>query len=338
MVFYSIGIYKILDLWITLKHNPRSELFYTSKVLYNYATKCIIFYINIITKKGRGELEMLKNTLKKIVSISLVIATMAAFAACGNKQNVSTDGAKDKAQSVAMEKIKKNGKLVLGTSADYPPYEFHKSINGKDEIVGFDVEIAKQIAKDLGVQLEIKDMKFDGLLAALDQGNIDIIVAGMNPTEERKKNVDFSNVYYTSAQSIIVRAADKDKIKSVDDLKGKKVGVQKGAIQEDIAKKQVSGAQAVALPKISDLVLSLKNNRVDAVIVELPVATSNANANKDLFITDIKVKTEVEGSAAAVKKGSTDLVESVNKTIDKLTKDKSIDKFVTDANNLVETK
>ena len=279
---------------------------------------------------------MLKNTLKKIIAVSLVAGTMFTFAACGNSQDSSKGDSQDKSQSAAMQKIKKSGKLVIGTSADYPPYEFHKSTSGKDEIVGFDVEIAKQIAKDLGVQLEIKDMKFDGLLAALDQGNVDIIVAGMNPTEERKKNVDFSKVYYTAVQSVIVRATDKDKIKSTNDLTGKKVGVQKGTTQEEIAKNQVSGAQAVALPKISDLVLSLKNNRVDAVIVELPVATSNVNANKDLLITDINVKNEVEGSAVAVKKGSTDLAESVNKTIDRLTKDKSIDKYVTDATNLVE--
>ncbi|MBV7274754.1 ABC transporter substrate-binding protein [Clostridium thailandense] len=279
---------------------------------------------------------MLKNTLKKIVGVSLMMTTIIAFTACGNKQNSSTDNAQDKSQSAAMQKIKKSGKLVIGTSADYPPYEFHKSVDGKDEIVGFDIEVGKQIAKDLGVQLEIKDMKFDGLLAALDQGNVDIIVAGMNPTEERKKSVDFSNVYYTAVQSVILRTSDKDKIKSIDDLKGKKVAVQKGATQEEIAKKQMPNSQAIALPKISDLILSLKNNRADAVIVELPVATSNVNSNKDLFISDIKVQNEVEGSAVAVKKGSTDLVQSINKTIDRLTKDKSIDKYVTDATNSVE--
>lgn len=280
---------------------------------------------------------MLKKNLKKLIAMSLVVGSMLTFAACGSKNTAATT-ANGNSQSQAMERIKKNGKLVLGTSADYPPYEFHKSINGKDEIVGFDVEIAKEIAKDLGVKLEVKDMKFDGLLAALDQGNVDLVVAGMNPTEERKKNVDFSNVYYTAVQTMIVRAEDKDKIKTPDDLKGKKVGVQKGAIQEKIAKEQVSGAQAVALGKISDLVLALKNNRVDAVIVELPVATANVDANKDLFLTNIKLKTDVEGSAAAVKKGSGDLVKSINGTLDKLNKDKSIDKFVTDANNLVDAK
>ncbi|MCT8975424.1 ABC transporter substrate-binding protein [Clostridium sp. CX1] len=278
---------------------------------------------------------MLKKSLKKFIAMSLVVGSMVTFAACGS-QSTSTSGSGDKSQSASMERIKKNGKLVLGTSADYPPYEFHKSINGKDEIVGFDIEVAKEIAKDLGVKLEVKDMKFDGLLAALDQGNVDIVVAGMTPTPEREKNVDFSNVYYQAVQTIVVRASDKDKIKSTDDLKGKKIGVQKGAIQEQIAQKQVSGAQPVALGKISDLMLALKSNRVDAVIVELPVATSNVNANKDLVISDIKLQTEEAGSAAAFKKGSSDLVKEVNKTLDRLKAEKSVDKFVTDANNLVE--
>ncbi|WML36714.1 ABC transporter substrate-binding protein [Clostridium sp. OS1-26] len=277
---------------------------------------------------------MLKGSLKKIIAVSLVVGSMFTFAACGSNQNTSNSGT----QSQTMERIKKNGKLVLGTSADYPPYEFHKAANGKDEIVGFDVEVAKQIAKDMGVQLEIKDMKFDGLLAALDQGNVDIVVAGMTPTEERKKNVDFSKVYYTAVQTVIVKASDKDKIKSIDDLKGKKVGVQKGAIQEEIAKKQMPNSEAVALGKISDLVLALKNNRVDAVIVELPVATSNVNANKDLVISNIKLQTEESGSAVAIKKGSADVVSAIDKTLDKLVQDKSIDKYVTDATNSVEAK
>ncbi|MBV7276961.1 transporter substrate-binding domain-containing protein [Clostridium sp. PL3] len=282
---------------------------------------------------------MLKGSLKKLLSISLIVGTMLTLGACGNKQEASNSGSQDKAQSQTMQKILKNKKLVLGTSADYPPYEFHKSVNGKDEIVGFDIEIAKQIAKDMGVELEIKDMKFDGLLAALDQGNIDIIVSGMTPTEERKKNVDFSNIYYKAVQTVVIRTADKDKFKSIADLKGKRVGVQKGAIQEEIAKKQMPDSQAVALGKISDLVMALQNNRVDAAIIESPVATSNANANKDIMISqDVKLTTDDAGAAVAIKKGSQDVVDAVNKTLDKLVKDKSIDKFVTDATNSVEAK
>lgn len=281
---------------------------------------------------------MLKGSLKKLIAVTLIVGSMFTLGACGNKQEAAGGGSQEKTQSQTMQKIMKNKKLVLGTSADYPPYEFHKSVNGKDEIVGFDIEIAKQIAKDMGVELEIKDMKFDGLLAALDQGNIDIIVSGMSPTAERKKNVDFSNIYYTSLQTLVVRTADKDKFKSIADLKGKKVGVQKGAIQEDIAKKQMPDSPSVALGKISDIVLALKNNRVDAAIIELPVATSNVNANKDIAISDIKIKIDDEGVAIAMKKGNKDVVDSVNKTLDKLVKDKSIEKFVTEATNAVEAK
>lgn len=280
---------------------------------------------------------MLKGSLKKAISIVLVIGTMFTFAACGSKNNASNGGS-NSSQSEEMQKIKKSGKLVLGTSADFPPYEFHKSVNGTDQIVGFDIEIAKQIAKDLGVQLEIKDMKFDGLIAALDEGNVDMVISGMTPTEERKKKVDFSDIYYRSAQDIIVRASDKDKVKSTNDLNGKKIGVQKGAIQEQIAQKQVSGAQPMALGTIPDIILALKSNRVDAAIVEAAVANANVSANKDLAVADIKLKTDEDGSAIAMKKGSTDLVKAVNKTLSKLKANKSIDKFVVDATNSVDLK
>lgn len=89
----------------------------------------------------------------------------------------------------ALEAVKEKGKIVVGTSADYPPYEFHKEIDGVDTFVGFDIAISQKIADDLGVELEIVDMKFDGLLAALTGGKIDFIAAGMNPSDERKKRL-----------------------------------------------------------------------------------------------------------------------------------------------------
>jgi ABC-type amino acid transport substrate-binding protein len=123
-----------------------------------------------------------------IISFILVMALL--FTACGKK--VSTDVEENGDQlpvgtdineppaddeSPKIKEIKQAGKIVLGTSADYPPYEFHKEIDGKDTIVGFDIEIAKAIAKDLGVELEIKDMDFDGLLLALNAGKVDFVIA-----------------------------------------------------------------------------------------------------------------------------------------------------------------
>lgn len=285
-------------------------------------------------------------SIKKLTAFMLVASSLFAFTACGTKSTTSTPAETPattetpaeagEQMSAVMKRIKESGKLILGTSADYPPYEFHKSINGKDEIVGFDIEVAREIAKDLGVTLEVKDMKFDGLLAALDQGVIDLVVAGMSPTPERAKSVDFSDIYYQSKQMLVVRAEDKDVITSKDAMNGKTIGVQKGAIQEAIAADQFSTSTPMALGKISDLVLALKSKRVDAAIIEYPVALANVNANPDLFMTAIEIPMESEGTAAAMKKGNPDFVESVNKTLDRLISEKLIEQFVADANALVE--
>lgn len=285
-------------------------------------------------------------SIKKLTAFLLVASSLIAFTACGTKAPTSTPvetpattetpAEAGEEMSAVMKRVKESGKLILGTSADYPPYEFHKSINGKDEIVGFDIEVAREIAKDLGVTLEIKDMKFDGLLAALDQGVIDLVVAGMSPTPKRAKSVDFSDIYYQSKQMLVVKAEDKDIITSKDAMNGKTIGVQKGAIQETIAAEQFATATPMALGKISDLVLALKSKRVDAAIIEYPVALANTNANPDLFMTAIEIPMESEGTAAAMKKGNPDFVESVNKTLERLISEKLIEQFVADANALVE--
>lgn len=283
---------------------------------------------------------------KKTLTLFLVIASLMVFTACTNNQT-AVDGPADSTTSTPVEEtapvvltpleaIKEKGTLILGTSADYPPYEFHASINGKDEIVGFDVEIGKEIAKDLGVELVIKDMKFDGLLAALDQGNIDIVIAGMSPTPERAQNVDFSQIYYQSKQTIVVRAEDKDLLISAESLVGKKIGVQKGAIQETIASEQFPGASPVALGKITDLILSLNSGRIDAAIIEYPVAKSGVNANPGLFITDISIEMEDNGTAIALKKNSGDYLDAVNKTLQRILDENLVEKFVSDATLLSE--
>jgi polar amino acid transport system substrate-binding protein len=289
---------------------------------------------------------MKNNGTKKTIALILTAASLFAFTACGSKATATTPAGvetptdattpAEAEMSSTMKRIKDSGVLVLGTSADYPPYEFHKSINGKDEIVGFDISIAKEIAKDLGVTLEIKDMKFEGLLAALDQGVIDIVVAGMSPTAERAKNVDFSEIYYQSMQTLVIRAADKDLITTKDAMTGKSIGVQKAAIQETIAAEQFPNATAVALTKISDLVLSLKSNRIDAAIIEYPVAMANIAKNPDLFMTTVEIPMESNGTASAMKKGSADLVEAVNKTLERLISEKLIEQFVAEATTLLE--
>ena len=277
----------------------------------------------------------MKNNVKKIISIMLILAMLLAFAGCGAKPAGVVTTTEEQKAATKIEQIKAKGKLILGTSADYPPYEFHKAINGKDEIVGFDIEIAKAIAKDLGVELEIKDMKFDGLLAALVVDDIDIIIAGMVPKEERKKSVDFSIQYYQAEQNVLVRAEDAEEITSIEALKGLKVGAQKSSVQEDLANEKTEAAEVKSLSKITDLVLELQNGKIDAVVLVGPVANAYAKQNPKLAVSGISLGAE-EGVAVAVNKGTPDLLEAINKSLDTMVKTGTIDKFIEEATLLSE--
>ncbi len=217
--------------------------------------------------------------------------------------------------------------IVVGLSADFAPYEFHKNINGQDQIVGSDVELAKRIAANMGAQLQIQDIPFDSLLPALSSGRIDMIISGMTPTADRRKNVDFSDSYYVSRQVIMTRAADKDKYATFDSLKGIAIGVQKGSIQEGIAK-DIQGAKLTSVDKISDVVLQLQSGRVDAAVMEGPVADGQVANHSDLAITAAQIPNSDTEMAIAVKKGNTALLNQINGTLAELKKTDAVAKFV----------
>lgn len=268
---------------------------------------------------------MKKGLVKKIITCIAIGALAISIVGCGKESKQAT-----------VDSIKQNGKLVIGLSADYPPYEFHKEINGKDEIIGMDISIAEDIAKDLGVKLEIKDIDFDGLLVALQSNKIDMVISGMTPNDERKENADFSDIYYTAKHGFIMREGEEGSIKSFDDLKDKKIGVQKGTIQEKLVKENLPNNEIKALAKISDLILDLKNNKVDAILVELPVAEFNCKKNTGIALTPFIVEDKDGGSAIAMNKGSDELVAEVNKTIAKLKEENKIDEYFNKANELVD--
>jgi polar amino acid transport system substrate-binding protein len=251
---------------------------------------------------------------------------------------VETPAEEPAAGGDALEAIKASGQLRVGTSADYPPYEFHALVDGKDEIIGFDIEIIKEVAKDLGVELALTDMGFDGLLTALQSGNLDMVISGMTPTPERAEAVDFSDVYYVAVQKVIVRAEDKATYTSIDSLAGKKVGAQLGAIQEGIVTDQMPQSELRALSKLPDLVLDLKSGNVDALVVEEPVANAYIAANPELVLADVPLAQDEAGSAIAMPKGSAALVEAVNATLKRLADEGKIDQFVTDATNAMDKK
>lgn len=275
---------------------------------------------------------MIKKFKGYIALLIMILLFSTILVGCNSsKQSIASNKTKS-----AIEKIQDSGKIILGTCADYPPFEFHKQIDGKDEIVGFDIDIAKEIAKDLGVELEIKDMDFDGLLMALETENVDFVIAGMNPTDERKESVDFSKVYYDQDQGLLIRAEDKENYKTMEDLTGMKIGAQKGTTQEETVEINVKDPQLKALGKITDLVLELKNKKIDGVALALPVAEAYVEANPDLIISPYVDFGTEGGIAIALKKGNQELVDAVNITIDRLLKDNMIEKFIQDATALGE--
>lgn len=263
--------------------------------------------------------------MKKLFTLLFTITLSLSLIACSSSNELS-----------GIDKIKEKGTLVMATSPDYPPYEFKVLEDGKEKIVGFDIEIAKEIAKDLGVTLHILPLDFKGLLLELNSNKADIIMSGMSPTKERAEAVDFSTVYYYSKQCILISAENKDTFTTLDSLDGKNIGVQKGSIQEKLATEQIIGGKFVALPKVSNLITELNTGNLDAVMLEVPVANGYIVKNPNLALADIEIQNEDTGSAVAIKKGNTELVDSVNATLVRLESEGLIDKFVSDANIIVD--
>ncbi|WP_430536089.1 ABC transporter permease subunit [Listeria rocourtiae] len=226
-------------------------------------------------------------------------------------------------KDTSLADIQKTGRLVVGLSADYPPYEFHKTIKGKDTIVGFDISIAKKIAKDMGVTLDIKEMDFDSLLPALKTNKIDMIISGMSPTPERLKEVDFSNPYMTVQQKVVIRKADKDKFKTTNDFQGATVGAQKQTTQEALAQDELTGAKVKSLSKVTTLMLELQQKKLDAVVLEGPVADAYISQYDDLMISDVQFVNGTKQTAIAMNKGTTSLQKSVNASLQEI-KDKNL--------------
>jgi arginine/lysine/histidine transporter system substrate-binding protein len=191
-------------------------------------------------------------------------------------------------------------KVVMVTSADYPPYEFRDTASGNNEIIGFDVDIAKYITKELGLELSITDTDFNGIIPALQSKRADFAMAGMTPTAERKKNVDFSELYYDAKNTIV--SLKGSNLKTPADLSGKNVGVQLGSTQETAAK-EFKNVKLKSLNKTSEIIQEVKAKRIEAAIIEDTIAKGFINNNPDLELTIIP-NTGEAGSAIAFPKGS----------------------------------
>lgn len=207
--------------------------------------------------------------------------------------------------------------LTMVTSPDYPPYEFYDTARGEQKVIGFDIDIASYITKELGYELKVMETDFNGLLPALHSKRADFVMAGMTPTEERKTNVDFSTIYYEAKSTIV--ALKGSNLETTVNLAGKRVGVQLGSLQEQNAKKiadRVKDIQLKQLNKVPEIIQEIKAKRIDAAIIENTVAKGFTTSNPDLEFTVIPTEGP-SGSAVAFPQGST-LVEPFNKVLQKM--------------------
>lgn len=246
---------------------------------------------------------------KKILSVVLVaMMIVASLAGCG---------------SAASDTTSSNETLVVGTNAAFPPFEYIGDDGNPD---GFDVALIKAIGEKIGMDVQIQDMEFDSLVSSIG-GKIDVAIAGMTVTDERKETVDFSDSYYEAVQAVIVPKGST--IATADDLKNCKIGVQLGTTGEFIAD-EIEGANVSAYNKAIDAVNDLKNGRLDLVIVDKNPATVFGSQYSDVVdvIDGSAFDFEPEYYAIALPKGNTELAEKINNALSELKADGTYDSLI----------
>lgn len=216
---------------------------------------------------------------------------------------------------------KNNNKLVMVTESDFAPYEYQS--NG--EIVGVDVDIAREIAKSLNKELVIKDVDFGSIVSELNSGKADFAAAGMSINEDRKKNVDFSIEYATSEQVIIVRKGY-DKIKSMNDLEGKTISVQLGTVADTYLSDKFNNVKIIREKKFLSAALDVKSNKADCIVMDKLPALELVKSNDELEVLNVPLFTDKY--AIAVKKGNSKLLDQINSVLEKLMKEGKIEEYI----------
>ena len=246
--------------------------------------------------------------MKKIVKILAVVLVLALSAtllcACSNNKDASTG----------------REKLIMGTNAAFPPYEYYEG----DKIVGIDAEVGALIAEKLDMDFEIMDMDFNGIISAVQNGVVDIGMAGMTVREDRLEHVNFSTTYAKGVQVVIVK--DGSNIANLDDLSGKKIGVQEATTGDAYASEDYGEENVKRYTNGAAAVQALQNGIVDAVIIDNEPAKAFIAANEGLKILETAYADE--DYAIAVAKENTELLGKINTALAELTADGSIDAIV----------
>ena len=272
--------------------------------------------------------------LKKMLLLALSAAMLlTVLTGCGSSETAAPqDEQATEAQSeeqpaaeatTLLEQIKAKGKLVVGTEAQYAPYEF-KDFDAN--FVGCDMWLAQQIADSLGVELEIVDMSFAGIIPAVQSGQVDLGIAAFTNTPERAEEIDFSDLYETSAQLLIVKTGNADTYSTKEALAGQKVGAQKGTIQSQLIQSALPDSELFELEKYPALALEVQNGNIAGLVVDQAVGESLvANSNGELEVSNFEFSAEEAsfGKSVVIAKGNEDLVAAVNEVVNKVTSDGS---------------
>ena len=275
-------------------------------------------------------LSMLKKMLLLALSAAMLLTVLTG---CGSSETAAPqDEQATEAQaeeqpaaeaSTLLEQIKAKGKLVVGTEAQYAPYEF-KDLDAN--FVGCDMWLAQQIADSLGVELEIVDMSFAGIIPAVQSGQVDLGIAAFTNTPERAEEIDFSDLYETSAQLLIVKTGNADTYSTKEALTGQKVGAQKGTIQSQLIQSALPDSELFELEKYPALALEVQNGNIAGLVVDQAVGESLvANSNGELEVSNFEFSAEEAsfGKSVVIAKGNEDLVAAVNEVVNKVTSDGS---------------
>ena len=275
--------------------------------------------------------------MKKLFALALAALMVLSMAACSAPAAEETAApatetpAAEAAEAPAeegpvMKKIKESGKLVVGTEAQYAPYEF-KDLDAN--FAGCDMWLAQQIADALGVELEVVDMSFP----AVQSSQVDIGIAAFTVTEERAQVIDFSEVYEKSPQAVIVKKGNEATYSTKESFAGQKVGAQKGTVQSLLIKNVLTGSELFELDKYPELGMEVAAGNIAALVVDSAVADALIKSNPELALAAFEFDpNEVNfGKAAVIAKGNEDFVAAVNEVITKVASDGSFQKAYDDA-------
>ncbi|MEG1558183.1 MAG: transporter substrate-binding domain-containing protein [Oscillospiraceae bacterium] len=276
--------------------------------------------------------------MKKFIALLLALMLVFSLAACGKKDEAGT-AEKDKpteAPANALEKIKSSGKLIVATSPDYAPVEFlDPDKSGQEQFVGSDIELAKYIAKELGVEVVFEAIAFETIPAAVSQGTADIGISGFSWRKDRADTMDLSDMYFAqeAGQKLLVLKGNEKAFSKAEDFSGKSVACQNGSLQQTLVEEQLpSDVKIELVTNIGDAIMMLTTKKIDAVALSGENAQSYCNNYPDLSIADFIFKIEDEGYLAMMKKGETELVAEINKIISKVVAENMYQKWFDDAN------